>query len=280
MSKCHLIIDVERCMDCNNCFLACKDEFVENEWKGYSAAQPRHGQRWVNILRKERGRFPLIDVAYLPVPCMHCADAPCVRKAGEGEVYRREDGIVIIDPEKAVGKKDLVKACPYGAIWWNEERNAPQKCTLCAHLLDKGWERPRCVQACPSGAMRFVRAEDPEMGRVIEDEQLEVLHPEYRTNPSVYYRNLHRYFKCFVAGSIAFKKNGLVDCAAGATVVLKKGGREIREAVTDAFGDFKLDGLDERSGAYTLEILYGGHENVTLEIDLKESTSLPAILIP
>jgi len=52
--KWHLIIDVERCENCNNCFLACKDEFTDNRFEGYSAPQPRHGHRWINIRKKER----------------------------------------------------------------------------------------------------------------------------------------------------------------------------------------------------------------------------------
>ena len=138
MKKWSMIIDIEKCEDCNNCFLACKDEHVDNDWQGYSLSQPRHGHRWMNILRKERGQYPLMDVAYRPTPCMHCDDAPCVKVAEDGSVYKRDDGIVIIDPEKAAGRKDIIKSCPYGAVWWNEEKNIPQKCTMCAHLLDEG----------------------------------------------------------------------------------------------------------------------------------------------
>ena len=97
MKKWNLIIDVAECEDCNNCFLACKDEHVDNAWPGYAESQPRHGHRWMNILRKERGQFPLVDVAYQPTPCMHCDNAPCIAEAKDGAVYKRDDGIVIID---------------------------------------------------------------------------------------------------------------------------------------------------------------------------------------
>ena len=105
MDKWNLIIDVEKCEDCNNCFLACKDEHVDNDWPGYAVSQPLHGQLWMNIMRKERGQYPLIDVAYLPVPCMHCDNAPCIKAARDGAVYKRDDGIVIIDPIKAMDQK-------------------------------------------------------------------------------------------------------------------------------------------------------------------------------
>jgi Fe-S-cluster-containing dehydrogenase component len=222
MKKWNLIIDVAKCEDCNNCFLSCKDEFGDNDFPGYSAAQPKHGHRWMNIMRKERGMCPAIDVAYLPTPCMHCDNALCIKQAKEGAVYKRDDGIVIIDPEKSKGQKEIVDACPYGVIWWNEERNIPQKCTLCAHLLDAGWKEPRCVQACPTGALRVIRAEDAEMQKIVDSENLECLHPEFNTKPRVYYKNLYRYLKCFIGGSVAFEKEGITDCAEGARVALLK----------------------------------------------------------
>src|SRR5450631_2765016 len=119
MKKWNLIVDVAECHNCNNCFLTCQDEYVDNDIPGYSAPQPQHGHKWINILTTERGRYPIVDVAHVPVMCNHCDRAPCVA-AGRGAVKKRDDGIVIIDPQRAAGRKDLVDACPYGAIWWNE----------------------------------------------------------------------------------------------------------------------------------------------------------------
>lgn len=274
MKKCYLIIDVEKCEDCNNCFLACKDEFVDNDFLPHSAAQPRHGHRWMNIMRKERGSGSLMDVAYLPIPCMHCDQAPCMNKARDGAVYKREDGIVLIDPVKARGQRDLVAACPYGVIFWNEAAEVPQKCTLCAHLLDENWKEPRCVQVCPTGALRFLRAEDEEMQKRMESEKLEVLHPEYGTRPRVYYRNLYRYFDCFIAGSVAYAHDGIVDCAEGADVTLSRGSEEIAKAVSDAFGDFKFDRLEENSGTYQLEIGFRDYGKKRLSVELGKSVNL------
>ncbi|MBW1997259.1 MAG: oxidoreductase [Deltaproteobacteria bacterium] len=274
-----MIIDVEKCENCNNCFLSCKDEFVGNDWPGYSVSQPLHGQRWIDILRKERGQFPLIDVAYLPVPCMHCDSAPCIRAAKDGAVYKRKDGIVIIDPERAKGQRDIPKSCPYGVIWWNEERSVPQKCTFCAHLLDEGWKEPRCVQACPTGALRVLKAEEEDMNRIVEEEGLEAFHPEYRTSPRVLYRNLYRYLRCFLAGSIAFEREGIVDCAEGAKVVLRKGGEKLGEATADNYGDFKIDRLEQDSGRYTIEITYKEYKKKIIEVEIKESINLGTILL-
>jgi len=278
MKKWNLIIDVEKCEDCNNCFLSCKDEHVGNEWPGYAVSQPLHGQRWMNIMRKERGQYPLVDVAYRPTPCMHCDNAPCIKAAKGGAVYKRDDGIVIIDPVKAKGQEAIVNSCPYKAIWWNEEKQIPQKCTLCAHLLDQGWEKTRCVQACPTGALNLSKMEDSAMGQMVERENLERLHDEKGTLPRVYYKNLHRYEKCFIAGSVAFENEGIIDCAEGAFVAVMKDDKVIRETVTDNYGDFKFDGLNENSGNYLLKIRFKSQEEKAVEVDLKTSKNVGVIL--
>lgn len=278
MKKWNLIIDVEKCEDCNNCFLSCKDEYVGNDWPGYSAAQPLHGQRWMNIMRKERGQYPLIDVAYRPTPCMHCDNAPCIKAAKNGAVYKRDDGIVIIDPVKARGQEAIVNSCPYKAIWWNEVEQIPQKCTLCAHLLDQGWEKTRCVQACPTGALSLVKMEDSEIGQMVKKENLKRLYDEKGTLPRVYYKNLYRYEKCFIAGSVAFEHEGVIDCTGGALVTLIKDGKAIRETITDNYGDFKFDALDENSGDYLLKIRFKSNEEKSVKVDLKTSWNVGVIL--
>jgi Fe-S-cluster-containing dehydrogenase component len=278
MKKWNLIIDVEKCEDCNNCFLSCKDEHVGNDWPGYAASQPLHGQRWMNIMRKERGQYPLIDVAYKPTPCMHCDNAPCIKAANNGAVYKRDDGIVIIDPVKAKGQEAIVNSCPYKAIWWNEEKQIPQKCTLCAHLLDQGWEKTRCVQACPTGALSLVRMEESQIAQFAKQENLERLYEEKGTLPRVYYKNLHRYEKCFIAGSVTFVHEEMTDCAEGALVALTKDGKVIRETITDNYGDFKFDSLDESSGNYSLKIRFKSHAEKSVEVDLKTSRNVGVIL--
>jgi len=224
MAKWNLIIDVAECTNCNNCTLAAMDEYVGNSWPGYAAPMPKHGHRWIDILQKERGQAPMIDIAYVPTMCNHCDDAPCIKAARDGAITKREDGIVLIDPVKAKGQKQLVEACPYGHIWWNEAENLPQAWPFDAHLLDQGWQQTRGQQSCPTGAMRAVKVEDDEMARLVKEQELEVIKPELATKPRVYYRNLWRYSTCFIGGSISVEAGGAVDCLEGARVRLLKDG--------------------------------------------------------
>jgi len=80
---------------------------------------------------------------------MHCDDASCIKAATGGRRYKRADGIVVIDPKKSKGQKAVVSACPYRVIFWNEEKQIPQKCTFCAHLLDQGGKPPGAWRSAP-----------------------------------------------------------------------------------------------------------------------------------
>jgi Fe-S-cluster-containing dehydrogenase component len=279
MKKWNMIIDVAECTNCNLCTLAAMDEYVGNDWPGYSAPMPKHGHKWIDIRQKERGQFPMIDVAYLPTMCNHCDDAPCIEAARDGAIKKRDDGIVLIDPEKARGQKHLVEACPYGHIWWNEDLDIPQAWPFDAHLIDQGWRQTRGHQSCPTGAMRALLLEDEDMARMVHREGLEVIRPELATRPRVYYRNLWRYMSCFIGGSVSAEKDGVVDCVEGAAVRLLKDGKAVGMARTDTFGDFKFDRLKENSGAYVVEIAAGGRPARTLEATLGASVYLGEIRV-
>jgi Fe-S-cluster-containing dehydrogenase component len=278
MKKWNMIIDVAECTNCNLCTLATMDEYVGNDWPGYSKPMPKHGHKWINILQKERGQIPMIDLAYVPTMCNQCDDAPCVAKGG-GVVTKRPDGIVLIDPEKSKGRKDLVEACPYGHIWWNEEHQVPQAWNFDAHLIDDGWQQTRGHQSCPTGAMRAAYIEEAEMARMVRDEGLEVMRPELNTKPRVYYKNLWRYAKCFIGGSVAAETDGVVDCVEGAIVRLLKDGAVVAETTTDNYGDFKFDKLDEESGAYVVEVKGERGASKTVEAKLGVSINLGEIRI-
>lgn len=238
------VIDVARCSGCHNCQLSCKDEHCENDWRPYAAPQPATGQFWCRVTDHPRGTIPKVRIHYIPTLCNHCDDAPCLAAARDGAVYRRADGLIVIDPAKAAGQKQLVEACPYGAIFWNEALDLPQKCTGCAHLLDHGAAKPRCVEACPTDAMQF--GEEEELSELLKDAV--VLHKEFGTRPRVYYRNIPG---CFVGGLVydPVEEEVLI----GAKVTLKMADGTVRETVTDDFGDFWFKELPETAACVTIE---------------------------
>jgi len=273
-----MLIDVTRCNGCYNCFLACRDEFYGNDYRGYSAAQPFSGQHWVKVIEKERGQYPKVKVAYTVIPCMQCENAPCVEASLNKAVYQRPDGIVIIDPGKAKGQRQIVDACPYRVIYWNEEKNLPQKCTFCAHLLDEGWKEPRCVEGCPTKALIFGDVNDPssEISKAIAAAQgkLEVLHPGYGLTPNVKYIGIPRRF---AAGEVVFRDNK-EECAVGVKVTLSTKGGADKVTETDNYGEFEFEGLDADKD-YTVSIEHTGYSSKKVKVKTNIDTYLGEILL-
>ena len=241
------VIDLSICNGCYCCQIACKDEHVANDWTPYAKPQPDTGQFWVGIKETVKGTVPKVMVSYQPRMCMHCEDAPCMKECKvEGAIYERDDGLVIIDPEKCTGCKLCADACPYGVIYFNENLNIAQKCTGCAHLLDNEWKEPRCVDNCPTGALKF--GEESELKDLIE--KADTFRTELSLKTRVHYLNLPRKF---VAGTLydPVEKEVII----GATCILTDSASgETFTVETDNFGDFwfrKLD--DDRTFSLKLE---------------------------
>lgn len=253
MRKWNLIVDIGRCENCHNCVIAQRDEHVGNDYPGYAAPASLAAEAPIRILRRVQGQAPMVETTYLPVLCNHCDDAPCIKVAGDA-IRKRDDGIVIIDPVKAKGRKDIVRSCPYKAIVWNEEQQLPQTWLFDAHLLDSGWQRPRCQQVCPTDVFEAVKLDDEDMQDKARREGLRVLLPRLDAKPRVYYRGLERWDTCFIGGSVSAEVSGVIDCVAGAEVSLFRDERRIAVTRSDAFGDFRFGGLAEGSGAYSVEI--------------------------
>ncbi len=239
------VIDVSICNGCYNCQIACKDEHVANDWTPYAKPQPDTGQFWMKLNEWTRGTVPKVKMHYIPVMCMHCDNAACIPACPvKGAIYKREDGLVIIDSDKCTGCRNCVDVCPYEAIYFNQDLNIAQKCTGCAHLLDDGWKEPRCVDACPTQALQFM--DEDQASEFLSEASY--LKPERQIvdQPRVHYLNIP---KRFVGGTVydPAEKEVII----GATCTLNYNGRTLTTK-TDSYGDFWFEGLDE--GTYSLKV--------------------------
>jgi Fe-S-cluster-containing dehydrogenase component len=264
------VIDVGICNGCYNCQIACKDEHVGNDWTPYAKPEPETGQFWLRLNEEVRGSVPRVRVAYRPVLCMHCDNAPCITSCPvEGAIYKRDDGLVVIDPVKCDGCRNCVDACPYDVIFFNDGLNIAQKCTGCAHLIDGGWEAPRCADACPTQAIKF--GEEAELAGLIE--KAEVIGPELGCQPRVYYLNLP---KRFIGGTVydPVEKEVII----GATCDLRGADGSAWTATTDGFGDFMFDGLPV--GEYSLSITKNGSAMELPVISTEKDVNLGDIPFP
>jgi molybdopterin-containing oxidoreductase family iron-sulfur binding subunit len=195
-----MVIDLDRCIGCNACTVACK---IEN------GTPPDH--YWARVYTEEAGTYPDVKTTYVPVLCNHCEDAPCVTVCPTGASYKRKDGIVLVNQHACIGCRFCMMACPYASRFYlrhgtleagyHGERTAFEdakwdaftegtvtKCTFCAHRVDDGLE-PACVVTCPTDARIFGDLEDPESkpSTLIRERGGKQPLAELGTNPSVYY---------------------------------------------------------------------------------------------
>ena len=271
-----MVIDITQCCGCYNCFLACRDEYCGNDYSPFSAAEPERGQFWMKVIERERGKYPYaVKVAYMPTPCLHCDEANCVKAAKNGEIYRQENGVVIIDPVKSKGQKNLVNSCPYRVIYWNSEKQIPQKCTFCAHLLSAGWKEPRCVEACPTGALIFGDLDDPnsQVAKLAASGKTEILHPEYGMKDKVTYIGLP---KRFIAGTVIFGNTD--ECAENVNITISDEAGIKTVVKTNNFGDFELDGLPVDK-PFSVLIKTTGYKPVEFNIITKADVYLGDIIL-
>lgn len=264
-----MVVDIDKCNGCYNCQLSCKDEHVVNDWSPIAKPQPDTGHFWYKITEIVQGSVPKVRVRYMHDLCQHCDDPPCIPVCKSKAIYKRDDGAVIIDPEQCRGTRDCIGACPYEAIYFNADLNISQKCTRCAHLLDNGWAEPRCVQSCPTGAL--VYGEESELRELIA--KAEVLKPERKTGPHVYYIGLPN--KYFIAGEVYDPDED--ECLEGATVTLADAnGNETASLRTDQFGDFWFERREP--GRYALKIEKAGYVAKSIDpVDAVKDINVGAI---
>jgi len=154
-----LQIDIERCLGCHSCELACAVEHSQSKKLSLAINEsPTPGYR-VNVIAG--------DGVVGPLQCRHCEDAPCVMVCPSGALVKSDDGPVLLKHELCVGCRLCLIACPFGVIYADVEGKAVIKCDLCRERLMAG-EDPACVSACPTKALRFCEPEDVEKEKTVK----------------------------------------------------------------------------------------------------------------
>ncbi len=198
-----MVIDLRKCVGCNACTVACKQE---------NSTPP--GIFWSKVLQYEHGEYPHAHLYFLPMLCMHCQVAPCLVACPTGATYRAEGGLVLVDDALCVACRYCIMACPYEARsydsgkpqpyytakgltdfelheYGNHSKGTIEKCTFCADRLKQG-KLPVCVVTCPSEARTFGDLDDPEseVAKLVASGLARVRLEEQGTQPSVYYIDL------------------------------------------------------------------------------------------
>jgi len=225
MPRYAMVIDLQRCVGCGACSIACRNENNVPD-----------GIYWSNKITETSGTFPNVRYHYIPTLCNHCDNAPCVRGCPTQAMHKLDNGITMHNPKKCIGCKYCEFNCPYGVIYFNWRKAHPfwrdgtelikggtfspaemtreaggdvipyynperdetlagirpkgvvEKCTFCDHLVKKGL-LPRCVDACPSDARVFGDISDPnsEVSKLLGKFRPFRLREQLGTNPHVFY---------------------------------------------------------------------------------------------
>jgi len=216
-----MVIDLDRCTACQACTVAC---MAENNvpFVGQEEAGRERLMQWQRVLADIQGEYPRARAQFLPRPCMHCEQPPCVQVCPVGATFKRQDGIVAQDYNKCIGCRYCMVACPYGVRTFNwfraqypetlsnylnpdvpvRPRGVVEKCTFCIQRLERaraegkkvGSEHPEgvvtaCAQTCPAGAIYFGDLEDEGslVSRLARSARAFRLLEELGTRPQVYY---------------------------------------------------------------------------------------------
>ncbi len=219
MARWGMVIDLDKCTACQACVVACQ---VENNVAFMGPEQAQRGRAifWIKLVALPEGRA---KVRFLPLPCMHCDNPPCVKVCPVDATNITPDGIVRQIFARCIGCRYCTTACPYTRRYFNwykpewpdetsqalnpdvsvRPKGVVEKCTLCHHRLQKAREKamaekrplapgeytPACVESCPAKAMVFGDLDDPgsEVAQLARSSRAFRLLEELGTKPKVIY---------------------------------------------------------------------------------------------
>lgn len=172
-----LVIDSRKCINCKACVVACKAE--NNVPLGKF-------RNWID--EETRGEFPQLMASFEPEQCHHCANPSCVRVCPTGASYQRGDGLVLVDGDDCIGCGYCIVACPYNARFFNPELRIVDKCTMCAHRVDRG-KLPACVETCPARVRVFgdLAVPDGRLRRLLSTRRYLVKKAQTGNGPHLFY---------------------------------------------------------------------------------------------
>lgn len=190
MSKFNFSIDLNLCSGCYACTVACKQE--NGLGPGVQDVPGSQGPTRIKIhhfiVTASSEDEKTEQMAFVPLMCNHCKNAPCVQGCPTRATYYDERGIVCFDERKCIGCKYCVEVCPYQIRSFDTQKKVGSKCQLCLPRLLEG-EKPRCVETCPAIALSFQWIPDEEVSeKPVESEVSFSLLSEAGTDPSVVYR--------------------------------------------------------------------------------------------
>ncbi len=225
MPRWGMVIDLDRCIGCGACVVACQAENnvpINTE----DVYHQRRAIEWIRLERYWEGEYPDIKARYIPVPCMHCQNAPCEPVCPVYATYHTSEGINMQVYNRCIGTRYCSINCQWHVRFFNfwepkwpdslknqlnpnvtvRSRGVMEKCTFCIQRIVKAEHQAKlegrqlradefttaCAQACPTDAIVFGDLDNPE-SRVARLVSTAVNERGYRlledlgTEPSVYY---------------------------------------------------------------------------------------------
>jgi formate dehydrogenase iron-sulfur subunit len=148
-----ILVDVTKCTGCERCVAACIEangtDPLQAQIDRATTEDGLSADRFLSVRKAEEGRF-------VRVSCMHCLEPSCVSACLVGGITKTPEGAVVYDPDKCIGCRYCMLACPFHIprYDWGETNPLMKKCTMCFQRQAEG-KVPACVDACPNEALRF-----------------------------------------------------------------------------------------------------------------------------